>query len=148
MYYDLHPASIKMSPLLLSLSSLSFSFPQSLFFYWIALKVSLSSRLIWLRASYDIIKMLSLFKTYRSCSKIFTWLIWSKTQPNLHILTLQRNIITLLIPHRRAVFTCSRVLCLVRVSLSSFSIFLISLLTWYSCSFSRVCSSSTFSCLN
>ena len=41
--------------------------------------------------------------------------------------------------------TCSSVACLESVSASSFSIFLISLFTWYSCSFSRVSSSSTFS---
>ena len=42
--------------------------------------------------------------------------------------------------------TCSSVVCLLNVSASRVSILRISLLTWYSCSFSRVCSSSTFSC--
>lgn len=42
--------------------------------------------------------------------------------------------------------TCSRVSCLVMVSFSSFLIFFISLLTWNSCSCSKCCSNSAFSC--
>lgn len=45
-------------------------------------------------------------------------------------------------------FTCSSVVCLDKVSASSFSILRINLFTWYSCSFSSVCSSSTFSWRN
>lgn len=46
------------------------------------------------------------------------------------------------------IFTCSKVSCLEMVSFSSFLIFFISLLTWNSCSCSRCCSSSAFSCCN
>lgn len=46
------------------------------------------------------------------------------------------------------IFTCSNVSCLEMVSFSSFLIFFISLLTWNSCSCSRCCSSSAFSCCN
>lgn len=42
--------------------------------------------------------------------------------------------------------TCSRVSCLAMVSFSIFLIFFISLLTWNSCSCSKCCSSSAFSC--
>lgn len=46
----------------------------------------------------------------------------------------------------RAPLTCSKVSCLEMVSFSNFLIFFISLLTWNSCSCSRCCSSSAFSC--
>lgn len=46
------------------------------------------------------------------------------------------------------VITCSRVVCLEVTSDSSLSIFLISLLIWYSCSCSSVCSSWIFSWRN
>lgn len=42
--------------------------------------------------------------------------------------------------------TCSRVSCLAMVSFSIFLIFFISLFTWNSCSCSKCCSSSAFSC--
>lgn len=44
--------------------------------------------------------------------------------------------------------TCSKVSCLEIVSFSSFLIFFISLFTWNSCSCSKCCSSSAFSCCN
>ena len=46
------------------------------------------------------------------------------------------------------IITCSRVVCLEVTSDSSLSIFLISLLIWYSCSCSSVCSSWIFSWRN
>lgn len=49
---------------------------------------------------------------------------------------------------QNSVITCSKVSCLEIVSFSSFLIFFISLFTWNSCSCSKCCSSSAFSCCN